>query len=82
LRSFGGSATRFALEVSGPRDEEAWEGDMKFLIDTNIFIPLEPTSETDLEAGSEAAFAFVRRAREEARTEDAVGRPRATPRSC
>jgi GNAT superfamily N-acetyltransferase len=37
---------------------------MKFLIDTNIFIPLEPTSETDLEAGSEAAVAFVRRAQE------------------
>jgi hypothetical protein len=37
---------------------------MKFLIDTNVFIPLEPTVETDLEAGSPAGFAFVRRAQE------------------
>ena len=37
---------------------------MKFLIDTNIFIPLEPTAEADFEAGTSSAFAFVRRAQE------------------
>ncbi|MCJ7668098.1 MAG: GNAT family N-acetyltransferase [Anaerolineae bacterium] len=33
---------------------------MKFLIDTNIFIPLEPTDFADLEAGTPAAIEFAR----------------------
>lgn len=33
---------------------------MKFLIDTNIFIPLEPTDLADLEAGTPAAIEFAR----------------------
>jgi len=33
---------------------------MKFLIDTNIFIPLEPTDFADLEAGTSSAVQFAR----------------------
>ena len=37
---------------------------MKFLIDTNIFIPLEPVAHADLEAGTPAAIEFARLASE------------------
>jgi len=37
---------------------------MKFLIDTNIFIPLEPGAYADLEAGTPAAIEFARLASE------------------
>jgi len=33
---------------------------MKFLIDTNIFIPVEPTSPTDVEAGTPVVAEFIR----------------------
>src|SRR5688572_17924793 len=37
---------------------------LKFLIDTNIFIPLEPTTGGDLEAGTEPATRFLRQIQE------------------
>jgi hypothetical protein len=60
---------------------------LKFLIDTNIFIPLEPTTETDLEASSPVAFAFLRRAQEAGHqtyvhpaSRDDIARDRSDPR--